>query len=116
MNAVVVTLALSLVASIGCGGPDEPDSAQDAIDAWVAAINERDWSRVCELEGDAGERCAARLERAYDRDAGRVRSAGRYQEGDRLIYGVDFPAGPAGLSARRVDGEWRVHPEIQVVR
>jgi hypothetical protein len=108
-----VVLAAGLSA---CGGGDEPRSAQAAVDAWVAALNARDWERACELEEAPPRDCPQRKDRSFTEHAGRLRSAGRHQQGESLIYSVEMPGASVGVAAREVDGEWRVHPEVQIIR
>ncbi len=115
-NRLTIVLAACLLAATGCGGSDEPDSAQDAVGRWVAAINDRAWERACSLEDRPEGGCAERRESEYERVAGRLRATGGYQQGDERLFGVTSPEGTTGFSVRRVDGGWRVHPEIQIIR
>lgn len=119
MSAKPVAAATALAVAVtvsACGGPDEPRSPQAAVDAWVAALNERDWQRACELEESPATDCPERAQRSLNDQAGRLRAAGRHQQGDSLVYSVTSPSGNIGVAARKVDGEWRVHPEIQIIR
>jgi hypothetical protein len=88
---------VALLALAGCGGPD---SADEVREAWVDAVRAHDWERACDLSvpapADAGFDCEEILELG-------MRQSKR---------GPDA----RGLQVERVDGEWKVHFEIQVIR
>jgi len=114
--------ALLLAAWLVACGSAEKDSegARQAVDAWVKAVNMRDWDRACALDSAPdsyqGKGCSARIEQAFGSSAGRIRVAGSYRTGDSLLYGIKTPTGAGELSTERTGDRWRVHPEVTVIR
>jgi len=104
---------------MGCGAGSEDEdteAARRAVDAWVKAVNARDWDRACALDSYPGRDCSLRIERAFGSSAGRIRVTGRNPSNDSLLYGIKTPTGSGEISAGRTGDRWRVHPEITVIR
>jgi hypothetical protein len=115
-------LAVALLA--GCGGGADPAAltAEEVAEAWVAAINDRDWSEACALSVQRDHAACERLvATSFGPVAGRMRLEGTFAadaEGAReeLTFAVS-PSEPAANLAVERHGERRlVHFEVQVLR
>lgn len=96
-------------------------SAQETGRAWVAAANERDWQRLCELSA-SGDRAACERDAADAfRDELRLIEVSDAElvvaDGSTSVGADGWTAyGPRVFPIVEYDGEPRVHFEITVIR
>lgn len=108
------------LAAAGCGADVDRADADEVAAAWVEAINDRDWSRACELSVQTdGLDCEEVLGEAL----GDVRGAELVEtsttRGDRGTAGLSAESGealPRRVELERSGDAWSVHYEVQVVR
>jgi hypothetical protein len=112
--------AVLTLAAVGCGADVDRTKPEEVAAAWVDAVNDREWSRACELSVQLdGIDC----EEVVGKSLADVR--GVELEG---VYTTGSGKGTAGLSAERGEAlprevelersgdEWSVHYEVQVIR
>ena len=78
------------------------------------AVNAQDWDAACALSV-AGDDCPRMLQHGFGDAAGRMRIEGFYSSGQRTSFAVNAPKGFKPV-VERVDGDWRVHFEVAVIR
>jgi ketosteroid isomerase-like protein len=120
---ILLVCAAALAATAGCGKTDE-QAAQDAVNDYVAAQNDRDFQRVCELYSDelrqqlvgvtSEEQCSRFLEEQTSGDAkGDQSVVGVRVKDDHATADIDVVRegeGPSRvtLTLERQDGGWRI--------
>ena len=99
---------LCLAALAGCSGAQEPASADEAIDAWINAINAGDRDRACDLSIGEASRCQALLREAVP---GRGRLELQGETVNSTTGQTSFKIGGArfdSVTAEQRDGKWRI--------
>ena len=120
----IACILLIAVAMASCGG-SEPRKPEDLATAWVDAVNERDFSRACDLSIASPESpdCLALLRAAFRSHRRSMAIEGMYlnRGEDPTQLGQFFVSGAPRELARplrleRAGGRVRVHFEIQAIR
>ena len=131
-----MALAAALAAAAaGCGGDeagsDLPASPEAAARAWVRAVDERDWDRVCELSTPVADDCPNSVARSFgdwkDPRLGNVITDGgspRFEVTTADMRGETGPPEEEGWTAyapieillERTDGGYLAHLEVAVIR
>ena len=125
MRCLAVVLLVSL--AWGCGGDASSGTPEDAARSYVEAVNDADWKRACALTvSHEGFDCERQTARVYDNE--RPLQTGTFSRDGETTFFELVPADDSGgrdgwtsypppvMGLERVDGSYRVHWEIAVIR
>lgn len=114
MRRGIAAVAALLAAGCGAGGVDRTKLEAVAA-AWVEAVDDQDWGRVCELSvRPAGAPCED-VDETLLGDLRDVGLEGVYASGDTATMAMSAGSGdlPDDLRLERAGDRWVVHFEVQ---
>src|SRR3954447_8237921 len=119
---IAAIVAITALAGCGGGGSDGPQSARDAAQAYVAARNQGDAAKVCELYSEQliqslkTSNCVGFVQEQTSGTATDLSLQGVKENGDQATATVQARVGgsianaiaPIELKLTKVGGEWKV--------
>jgi hypothetical protein len=116
MPSRALLIALALLALAACGGER---SGEDVARDWVAALNDRDWERACELRHDRADDCEDDTRRSFDGGKVKLRPARSYLSGsetndNKTTFAFDAAGASANVGFFRIVDD-RVELEIVII-